>query len=49
MIDEFDLNSADCSEWVNFIGPCTCEHDPDEHGWCKCNVKDCKCEAHYEE
>lgn len=36
-------------ETVYFCGPCTCEHDQEEHGWGSCNVKDCKCEAGWEE
>lgn len=39
-------------EWVeqaNFVGTCTCEHDPAEHGWGECGVGDCECAAGWEE
>jgi len=29
---------------TTFEGPCTCEHDADEHGWGSCK-DDCDCEA----
>jgi hypothetical protein len=34
---------------VAFIGPCTCEHAPEEHGWGSCDVEGCPCEAGWEE
>lgn len=37
-----------------FVGPCTCEHEPEEHGWGLCGQKlpdgsFCPCEAGWEE
>lgn len=32
-----------------FIGPCTCEHDEEQHNWGSCGVDDCPCEAGWEE
>lgn len=34
---------------VSFVGPCSCEHDADEHGWSGCNIEDCLCDASWEE
>ncbi len=36
-------------EHAYFCGPCTCEHDQDEHGWGSCDVEGCLCEAGWEE
>jgi hypothetical protein len=36
-------------DYVTFEGPCTCEHKPEKHGWEKCDIPDCNCEAHWEE
>jgi hypothetical protein len=34
---------------VSFEGPCTCEHEPEEHSWGSCGVEvggvECPCEA----
>lgn len=32
-----------------FVGPCTCEHKAEEHGWQKCDADSCDCQAHWEE
>lgn len=32
-----------------FSGPCTCEHEPEQHGWGSCGVDGCACEAGWEE
>ena len=38
-----------------FIGRCTCEHEPEEHGWGSCDrgpgspTEGCDCEAGWEE
>ena len=39
---------------VFFIGPCTCEHEEQDHSWGSCDEPDengveCKCEAGWEE
>lgn len=44
--DEYDV---DYEEQVYFIGPCTCEHEQEEHGWGGCNVEGCDCNAGWEE
>jgi hypothetical protein len=28
---------------------CTCDHEPREHGWVKCNARGCPCTGHWEE
>lgn len=35
---------------IEFVGECTCEHDPDDHGWGRCDViledgTRCPCQA----
>jgi hypothetical protein len=40
-------------EWVedqaSFM-ECTCDHDPEEHGWSHCEAVDnCNCKGHWEE
>ena len=27
-----------------FVG-CTCEHDPEQHGWSECDIEGCPCEG----
>jgi hypothetical protein len=36
-------------EYPIYFLDCTCEHEPNEHGWMHCNVEGCECEGHYEE
>lgn len=36
-------------EITYFIGPCTCVHEQDEHGWGSCGMPYCECEAGWEE
>ncbi len=31
-----------------FVG-CTCDHDPEDHGWGECLEDDCPCEGGWEE
>ena len=38
----------DNEEQVSFVD-CTCDHEPEEHGWQGCNVDECKCQGHWEE
>lgn len=35
-------------ENANFVGPCTCPHEEEEHGWGSCDVEGCPCEAGWE-
>jgi len=37
------------NESAHFIGPCTCLHDMEEHGWGSCDADGCYCEAGWEE
>ena len=32
----------------SFVG-CTCDHEPDEHGWGTCAAEECPCEGGWEE
>lgn len=49
-LDDEDEGMPDIpEEHVAFVGPCTCEHYPERHGWTGCNLEDCDCEAHWEE
>jgi len=34
---------------MQYFCECTCEHDPDEHGWGSCDVEECDCEGGWEE
>lgn len=34
---------------VSFVGPCTCDHEAEEHGWGGCGFDGCECEAGWEE
>lgn len=36
-------------EHATFVGPCTCKHEMDEHGWGDCSADNCGCEAGWEE
>ena len=35
-------------EQTYFVG-CTCDHEPEQHGWGSCDVEDCPCEGGWEE
>ncbi len=38
----------DCPEdHAYFIG-CTCDHEPEEHGWAGCEADGCPCEGNWE-
>ena len=39
--DEFE----DYDSLPSFEGPCTCDHEREQHGWGHCKVEDCDCEA----
>jgi hypothetical protein len=41
-IDDFPEDHA------YFEGPCTCTHEPEEHGYIGCEVDGCECNAHWE-
>jgi len=44
MDDEWE----DCEQPIYFCD-CTCDHDPEEHGWGHCDVEGCDCEGGWEE
>ena len=44
MINEYE----DFEEQVVFVD-CTCDHDPEEHGYGSCNVENCTCKGGFEE
>ena len=49
MSDEDDLDDeAEWDESASFVD-CTCEHDPGEHGWGRCDVDGCLCEGGWQE
>ena len=45
MTDDWD----DIPEDHVSVVDCSCEHDPDEHGWGHCDADDCPCEGGWEE
>ena len=45
---EEEEEEEEYSDWVAFVGPCTCAHDEEEHGWGSCS-DGCDCEAGWEE
>jgi len=49
MGDDTDGDDEEWEETAYFIGPCTCEHEDQQHGWGSCGVDDCPCEAGWEE
>lgn len=36
-------------EVIVFVGPCTCDHEKEDHGWGSCGQGDCECESGWEE
>lgn len=48
MNDNLHGTAEDWDELPVLIG-CTCDHDPDEHGWGSCEAKGCNCEGGWEE
>jgi len=48
-------DQIDDGEWVDpddyptSFEDCTCEHDPEDHGWGVCNVEGCECEGGWTE
>lgn len=46
-VSDGDEESGEYPLW--FVGECTCGHEIPEHGWQKCDVDGCPCEARYEE
>lgn len=54
MTDEAQDDDGDPEDHAYFTGECTCDHDPEEHGWGSCDVEDasgniCPCQAGWEE
>jgi hypothetical protein len=46
--DEDDENNSIPEDNITFV-ECTCEHEPNEHGWMNCEVEECDCNGHWEE
>jgi hypothetical protein len=44
-----DDGSEEWPEEQAYFTGCTCEHEPDRHGYGCCNVPDCECEGGWEE
>lgn len=47
--DEDEYGNPLVEDAVSFVGPCTCEHTPEQHSWGCCAVEGCECEAGWEE
>jgi hypothetical protein len=53
-MDDEDDEGEQWEEQTCFVGPCTCDHGTDAHGWGSCGVEMpgeecCPCEAGWEE
>jgi len=46
---EDDEQAEELTEEQSYFCDCTCDHDPDQHGWGQCNVEGCECEGGWEE
>lgn len=44
-VDDDDIINDNYGDTI-FIGPCTCGHDKEEHGWFGCD--ECDCDAYWE-
>jgi hypothetical protein len=49
MVDPCAEDDPDYYEEQTYFVGCTCEHDPEQHGWGSCDVEDCACEGGWEE
>jgi len=47
--DESDGDDEPFEYNASFVGPCTCEHEEEDHGWGSCGVEGCECQAGWEE
>jgi len=47
------MNDEDREELIPedqiYFTDCTCDHDPDDHGWGECEVEGCFCEGGWTE
>ncbi len=41
-------NEDDYDDHIYFTD-CTCDHEPEQHGWGHCEVENCNCEGGWEE
>lgn len=49
MCDETsDTEEYNCPEDHAYLAECTCEHEPERHGWSECKVEGCNCVGHWE-
>ena len=39
----------ECFDYQTYFIGCTCEHEPEDHGWGCCEVEGCNCEGGWEE
>jgi hypothetical protein len=44
-----DYDDEEFEEHSYFVGPCTCDHEREDHSWGGCGEPDCDCEAGWEE
>ncbi len=44
-----DEDEYEYGEEQTYFVDCSCDHEPDEHGWGSCDVEDCDCEGGWEE
>lgn len=49
MLENEDHSEELLPEDLVHIEDCTCDHDPDEHGWGECDVEECPCEGGWTE
>lgn len=47
-VNDDDEPAFEMEEQTYFVD-CTCEHEPEEHGWGRCDVEGCECEGGWEE
>lgn len=43
------INDEEYYDLFSTFTECTCDHDPKDHGWICCNIRDCPCLGHWEE
>ena len=43
------MSDDEWGEDQTYFTGCTCDHEPEQHGWGSCDVEDCPCEGGWEE
>lgn len=46
--DSDEIDDYVCPEDLAYCAECTCDHEPEQHGWLSCEVEGCACEGHWE-